>query len=454
MATAATAPRQKSPDSALLRRVRWRLVFWSGGTTLVILLALGSILYATLSNYLGGAGREQLNARFDAIEQSVRQARRFPPERVPIGFSVGRESGTFAFLVLPNDTVLAPADFDHLEIQGLPDPVGIDAARARGRDVREVDVQVGGDRLSVRVLSEEARNRNGIAYVVQVVQDRSAEQRLLDAVVFVLLGGGLVALLGALVAGTLYAQRALVPIRESLRRQREFAADASHELRTPLAVIRSSVDHLERHRDEPVGAVGDAVRDIRDEVEHLTALVGDLLLLARTDSGAIELERVPVDLADVAEGAVTVLTPLAGEKGVTVMFDPAPAPTVGDPQRLRQLVTILADNAIAHSPAGSTVTVSVGRHGGAVRLTVDDQGPGIRAEDLPHVFDRFWRAEGAPSGGTGLGLAIARWVTEQHGGSISAANLPRGGARFDVRLPADPSPPGMTPRLSVRLTPP
>ena len=188
------------------------------------------------------------------------------------------------------------------------------------------------------------------------------------------------------------------------------------------------------------------MRDIRDETEHLTALVGDLLMLARTDSGAIELEKVSVDLADVAEGAVTVLTPLAAEKDVRVLFDPVPAPTIGDPQRLRQLVTILTDNAIGHSPAGTTVTVSVGRHAGGVRLTVDDQGPGIRVEDLPHVFDRFWRAEGAPSGGTGLGLAIARWVTEQHGGTIGALNLPQGGARFDVRLPADPSAPGAATR--------
>ena len=178
------------------------------------------------------------------------------------------------------------------------------------------------------------------------------------------------------------------------------------------------------------------MRDIRDEVEHLSAMVGDLLMLARTDSGAIELERVPIDLADVAEGAVTVLTPLAAEKGVRLVFDPVPAPALGDPGRLRQLVTILADNAIAHSPQGSTVTVSVGRHSGGVRLTVDDQGAGIRDADLPHVFDRFYRAEGSPAGGTGLGLAIAKWVTEQHGGTISATNLPTGGARLDVWLPA------------------
>jgi signal transduction histidine kinase len=449
---ASAAKPSRSPDAALLRRVRWRLVLWSGGTTLVVLIVLGSAIYATLANYLTATGNDQVIARSTQIREAVRDARRFPPERVPLGFSVGGQaSGTFAYLVLPNDAVLAPELIEGLG-EGLPDPDGVNAARAGRRDLREVTV----DDAPLRILSEEAKTRFGFSYVVQVVQDRSGELRLLNAVLFVLIGGGVIAVIGALFVGAVYADRALVPIRESLRRQREFAADASHELRTPLAVIRSSVDHLERHRDEPVGAVGDAVRDIRDETEHLTALVADLLMLARTDSGAIELEKVPVDLADVAEGAVTVLTPLAAEKHVGVLFDPVPAPTIGDPQRLRQLVTILTDNAIAHSPAGSTVTVSVGRHAGGVRLTVDDQGPGIRDQDLAHVFDRFWRAEGAPSGGTGLGLAIARWVTEQHGGTIAASNLPSGGARFDVRLPADPSAPGAATRrmLGPRVSPP
>ncbi|MBM4408591.1 MAG: HAMP domain-containing histidine kinase [Chloroflexi bacterium] len=422
--------RGKSPDAALLRRVRWRLVLWSGGTTLVVLLVLGSALYATLANDLGSAGRNTLTIRAEDIKRVIANARRFPPERLPIGFSVGGPaSGTFAYLVLPDDSILAPAELD---VEGLPDRAGIAAARAGRLEIRELSVEG----IPVRVLSESATGRAGIKYVLQVVQDRTGEQRLLDAVMAILIGGGLVALLGATVAGTLYAQRALIPIRESLRRQREFAADASHELRTPLAVIRSSVDLLERHRDEPVGQVGEAVRDIRDEVEHLSAMVGDLLMLARTDSGAIELERVAVDLADIAEGAVSVLTPLAAEKGVRIVFDPVPAPALGDPGRLRQLVTILADNAIAHSPEGSTVTVSVGRQSGGVRLTVDDQGPGFRAEDLPHIFDRFYRSAGAPEGGTGLGLAIARWVTEQHHGAIRATNLPIGGARMDVWLPA------------------
>ena len=98
-------------------------------------------------------------------------------------------------------------------------------------------------------------------------------------------------------------------------------------------------------------------------------------------------------------------------------------------------MTILADNAIKHSPEGSTVTVHVAPAADAAQLSVDDEGPGVREEDMPHVFDRFWRARGAPAGGTGLGLAIAAWIAERHGGTIGVTNLPQHGARFQVRLP-------------------
>jgi signal transduction histidine kinase len=244
----------------------------------------------------------------------------------------------------------------------------------------------------------------------------------------------------------MYARRALVPIRDSLasqrvalQRQREFAADASHELRTPLTVIRASVEHLRRHADEPVAAVGEALEDIDAEVTHLTAMVGDLLLLARSDSGAISLERVPVELDDVATEAATSLRGPAEARAVRLVVDPEPAPALGDPVRLRQLVTVLIDNAIRHSPPGGEVRIEVRRSGDLLHLSVNDQGRGIRSEDLPRIFDRFWRASDAPTGGTGLGLAIAKWIADRHDGRIVASNREGGGARFDLELPARPA---------------
>jgi signal transduction histidine kinase len=129
------------------------------------------------------------------------------------------------------------------------------------------------------------------------------------------------------------------------------------------------------------------------------------------------------------------LTAMAAERGVTVLADPLPALVAGDPLRLRQLVAILVDNAVAHTPAGGTVTVRVRPEGTEAVLTVEDTGPGIRPEDVAHVFERFWRADDAPSGGTGLGLAIAAWIVEHHGGRVSAANRPEGGARIEARIP-------------------
>jgi signal transduction histidine kinase len=222
---------------------------------------------------------------------------------------------------------------------------------------------------------------------------------------------------------------------EALRRQREFAANASHELRTPLAVVRTSVTDLRRNPEQPVGAVGTALDDIDAEVDHLTALVDDLLLLARADSGALELDRVDVDLADIAVEVVGSLSGVAAANDVEIVVDPRPVELVGDQLRLRQLVTILVDNAVAHSPAGGTVMVRVRADGPSATLTVEDEGPGIRDADIGHVFERFWRADDAPGGGTGLGLAIAAWIVERHGGTIAAANRPDGGARLEARLP-------------------
>ncbi len=164
-------------------------------------------------------------------------------------------------------------------------------------------------------------------------------------------------------------------------------------------------------------------------------MVDDLLLLARSDSGAVELERVPLDMGDIASTGASALTRLAEEREVSLVVDPVPAEITGDPARLRQLVAILVDNAIRHAPSGSRVDVRVRTDGGDAVVVVEDQGPGIRAEDLPRVFDRFYRGAGAPGGGTGLGLAIAAWIVERHGGRIAAANRDGGGARFTVRLP-------------------
>jgi signal transduction histidine kinase len=421
-----TAPElaAEASDGRLVRHVRRNLVLWSGGTTLLVLVVLAVALYAAVAGSLANAGISQLDARMSQI----RGEKPDPQDESRYGFIFGGGgSGTYALIVDPNGQVVTGPRIPHPP-PGLPYEVGVASAASSGRDIRTASLEG----TPVRILTQTV-DVEGQTFTVQVIQDRTTEEQTLQTMLAVLLVGGLVVLVVAFGFGTVYARHALVPIRESLatqrsalRRQREFAADASHELRTPLTVIRSN----------PVDKVGTALEDIDDEIDHMTAIVEDLLLLARSDSGAIELERVPMDLGDVAADGASALTKPATDRGVRVEVDPQPAMIAGDPARLRQLVMILVDNAIRHSPADGRVAVQVRADGRGAALVVEDDGPGIRPEDLPHVFERFYRAQGAPGGGTGLGLAIASWIVNRHGGQIEVANRTEGGARFVVHLPA------------------
>ncbi len=430
-------------DAPLLGRVRWRLAAWSAGATLATLIVLGIALYASLNAALSGASESRLRQQATNTQQLIQ---RFGDQALPavLGGQLnddqhlgtpqfgGPAAGTMSILVAPGNEVVGrlPPDLSG----DLPVGSSLDAARRGATDVRFASVAS----TPVRVLSEPMQIGDQ-TWVVQILQDRTNEQRVLDTALLVLVIGGLAVLAASVVFGFLYAGRALVPIRESLERQREFAADASHELRTPIAVIKSSVEDLRRHPQQPVAQVGTALDDVEAEADHLTSLVEDLLLLARADSGVLQLTRQPVDLTDAAGEALRSLGHRAEVLDVALRLDASPSPVNGDPDRLRQLLGIIVDNAIQHSPAGSQVSVAVRPEGRQVVASVDDDGPGIGSENLARVFDRFWRAPDAPHQGTGLGLSIARWIAEQHEGSIVASNRVGGGAHFEIRLPLAPA---------------
>jgi two-component system sensor histidine kinase CiaH len=438
-------------DARLIRGVRWRLVAWSGLTTLLVLAVLGIALYVSAARTLADNGVKQLDDRTGQIIDDLENPHPRPggPE---YGFTFGGDSsGTFGILVDAQGSSLIRGPGLPT---GLPVMDSVTAAAKSGRDIRVAHI----GSLPIRAETTKVTTNLGDAFV-QVIQDRRPEQQTLDAMLRVLLIGGAVVVLVAFGFGAFYARRAIVPIGESLvsqrvalRRQREFAADASHELRTPLTVIRSSVEHLRRNRGEPSTtstestASTEALDDIDAEVGYLTALVEDLLLLARSDSGAITLARTPVDLGDIAADGAGALVKTAEARGVHLSLDPEPAIVSGDSARLRQLIVILVDNAVRHTPRGGSVRVRVRTDGREAVAEVEDDGPGIRPEDMPRVFERFWRAPGSAGGGTGLGLAIARSIVDLHEGRISVTNRPEGGARFTVRLPGASEPPAAAER--------
>ncbi len=446
---AAVAPGHDA-DTRLVRRVRWQLIAWSAGSTLIVLVVLGAALYAAVATTLASASESLLRDRAGLLAGGAAMTSTMPVTGVgPVtagsagivgssgsltvvgenaglpGFAVGGPySGTLAVLV-PADASAPGGPSNGAAV----DPEGYAIARAGGTAVHETTQ----DGVPVRVLSMPltATAPGGPAGVIQVVGDRTAELRTLGVLAAVLVGGGLLALALAALLGSLYATRALVPIRASLRRQREFAADTSHELRTPLAVIRAGVARVRQQPDARVSDVAPTLEAVDEEAVRLGIMVDDLLALARTDSGPADVDRAPLDLAEVATDATASLEPLATRRGVRLALDLEPAVTSGDEDRLRRLVTILVDNAIRHGREAGTVLVTVR----AGSIVVDDDGPGIPPTDRPRVFDRFWRGPGATQGGSGLGLAIAAWIVERHDGRIAVAESPMGGARFSVALP-------------------
>ncbi|OJF11030.1 sensor histidine kinase [Couchioplanes caeruleus] len=221
---------------------------------------------------------------------------------------------------------------------------------------------------------------------------------------------------------------------------RQFVADASHELRTPLAAIRGYAELSRRSRQPVPEEIGHVLRRVESEAGRMTALVEDLLLLARLDAGR-PLAHDPVDLTMLVVDAVSDAHAAGPRHDWQLDLPEEPVTVTGDGQRLHQVLVNLLANARTHTPEGTTVVVGVAAEADAAVLRVTDAGPGIPAELRPHIFERFARGDSSRSraaGSTGLGLSIVHAVVTAHGGSVGVDSVP-GRTQFTVRLPLTPA---------------
>jgi heavy metal sensor kinase len=228
-------------------------------------------------------------------------------------------------------------------------------------------------------------------------------------------------------------------IDKSVRRMVQFTADASHELRAPLTLIHTAAEFSLRRERKPE-ELREAMRKVVRESERTASLVDDLLVLARADSGTDELRVAPVDLVTVSHNVYEQVLTLAKPKRIQVSIDAAEeaVSVQGDEQALSRLFLILLDNAVKYTPEGGQICFQVRTRDSHAEAIIRDTGIGIASEDLPHIYDRFWRADKVRSrnlGGAGLGLSIALWIVEQHGGEIEAHSEVGKGSEFRVRLP-------------------
>lgn len=233
--------------------------------------------------------------------------------------------------------------------------------------------------------------------------------------------------------------RALVPIRKAWERQVEFTADASHELRTPISVIQTNLEVVMDEPEQPVREKEKWLGNIKAETGRMQKLVEDLLTLSRTGEGQRTLVKNVFNLTEALKATAEPLIPYASGKGVQLCTEIAAGTSFfGDESRIKQLLVILADNAIKHTPDGGEVLIKASVQHRAVCIEVRDTGEGMEKEHLTKIFDRFYRVNKArerESGGSGLGLSIAKWIVEEHRGSIRVDSKPGEGSVFTVTLP-------------------
>ena len=462
------------------RSLRFRLTLWHACLLAAVFVVLGLLTFLALQHYLVSNLRDT-------------QARRAQQIADTLLANVG--STGEAFVATEVKKLYAPeanarfirilrADGSVLYVSGEPKDESFDTAAIPepsplpGGESFRIENLPGDKRILIATLP--CKGGNGASYAVEVGAPTARFRAMLDQLLLLLALGLPVVLLAAIAGGLLLVRRALAPVdqiartaeqitqhnlserlpvastgdelerlsislnhmigrlEDAVQNSKRFVADASHELRTPLAVLRGELENLGQDPRSDT-ETRETLGSMLEEVERLTNIVEGLAALSRLDAGEAKAEWVPFDLAELATTTADQMSLLAEDKGITVGCGTGQSVFVqGDRARLKQVIVNLLDNAIKYTPNGGSVRLGVAAQNGHAILDVVDNGIGIPADAVPHVFERFFRVDKARSrdeGGAGLGLSIVKSICAAHGGEVLAESAPGKGSRFSVKLP-------------------
>ena len=417
-----------------LTRIRIGLTAWYAATFGLILVLLGGGLFTVI--------RSQITAQLDAsleaaTEQLIRAANIREMEEVE---AHGQVVDAVDELHIPDRQLfLLSANAAPFKPAAAPEWVTRAAQRAMATGDATLNARVRHGHV-LRIYATTFRTSKGTGYIALAAADRVELEDRYASLIGAFGGAALAALLLVALGGWVLMRKATAPVEATMAQMRRFMADAAHELRTPIAVLRTRAEvALQRERD-PAAYIETLTR-VEDEAKRLGGIVNDLLTLAHADAGEWPVSRERLFLDDIALDAADAAHVLARQRGVTLEVGAfEESPIIGDRALVRQLLMQILDNAVKFTPQGGRVRVDVSATNGTSTVTVADTGIGIPPSQMPHVFDRFYRAENARerAPGAGLGLSIARWIAGAHGATVSLDSTPGAGTTVTLRFPRAP----------------
>jgi signal transduction histidine kinase len=468
----------------LFRSVRFRIVLWFTVILAIILCAFSGFLYYTQSSNLQAEAIRELNRRITGVVDNVQALLVQGGGQVAIPKGILLDTDVFTLInpsgqVVTSQGPIPPSEVIQIVSAGL---------QSTGRTSETPTFYwTSPTNQNYVFLITPVQDQRGINYLLifgGILDPNALVRRFL----LTLVAGSLLTIAIALAGGFWLADRAMRPVKTitqtartigetdlsrrinsrskdelgelantfdamlarlqaAFERQRQFVADASHELRTPLTIVNLETSRAIEARRSPQ-EYRQALSIIHNENDFMTSLVNDLLTLARMDAGQTTIEKKDLDLSDVVVDTVERLTPLATRNKVTLEAGTLPETRIlGDRQYLLQMVSNLVENAIKYSKGeNKRVWVETGAADGSAWVRVSDNGPGIAAEHIPHLFDRFYRVDkartrepeaggdGTSPSGSGLGLSIVQWIAQVHEGKVVVESTPGTGTCFEVRF--------------------